>query len=163
MIEHVDVVQVFHHLCYHTIAIVVHVREILWASLSIQATWIHNLNVAVVLIETSWHVRLIIAMHHGIHHQFSQYLVGIVTDILFPQDTDGNRALCHNAVANEVLQIRQHLVKTSFKTSFVKYHTSVRLALKAYKLYICSWHEVSRIVTKHNKCCIRRTFPAHVK
>ncbi len=110
MIEHVDVIQVFHHLCHNTIPIVVHMREVLWASLTIQTSWIHDFYMIVILIESGRHIRLIVTMHHGIHHQLTQHLIGIVLHVFFSQDTNGNRPLSHDAIADEVLQQWQYLV-----------------------------------------------------
>ena len=103
MIEHIDVVQVLHHLCYNAIAIVIHMREVLWTSLTIQTSWIHDFYMMVILIESGRHIRLIITMHHGIHHQLAQHLIGIVLHVLFSQNTNRNRPLSHNTITDEVL------------------------------------------------------------
>ena len=50
MIEHVDVVQVFHHLCYYAIAVVIYMRKVLWTGLSIKTARVHYFYMMVILI-----------------------------------------------------------------------------------------------------------------
>ena len=163
VIKHVDIVQRFHHFCHDPVAIVVDMWEIFWSSLPIQTTWIHYLDVMVIMIETCRHVRLIVAMHHGVHHQFSKGFVWVVLHIFLSENAYRHGAIGYYTVTNEVFQFWQHFIQTSFKPPFIQDITTIIDTFETHILYIVAHHEMARVASEHDEGSVGGTIKFQIK
>ena len=119
MIKHVHIIESTHHLSNHTVAIVVHQWKVFRACLTVKTAWVHDFDVAVVLVETCRHIGLIISMHAGVHTEFVKCLERIVHNFLFAQHTDRYWATGYDAITNEIVEKWQSFIEATLKSSFI--------------------------------------------
>ncbi len=136
MVKHIDIVQRLHHFGNNTIAIVVHVGKVLWTRLAVKSSWVHNLDMMVILIKTRRHIGLVVSVHDGIHHQLTQRFIRVIQYIFLAQNTYYHRAFGDNAVADKVLQFRQYLIQSTFESALVHYFSAVIVPFETYVLEI---------------------------
>ena len=100
-VEFIDILHHSHSFCHKGITVVIDGWKILRPGLSIQTSGIHHLNVVIKLIQSNWHISLIIPVHTCVHQQFANCSLRVIPNSSFAEERFRYGTLGYDAIADK--------------------------------------------------------------
>ena len=109
------------------------------------------------LIQTDGHVRLVIAVHIGVHAEFPQCCMRIVDNGTLTKHSLRYRPLRDNGIFDKSLQLGEHSEQRSLEAPLIQHLATLFFPVKTHKLYVVARHVVAGIVAEEDDSSVCRT------